>query len=178
MSSEFKFEEKAGSISPKSSVESNPDQNIQLYISKAITDLKDSQTANFITILGIFASFLAFLIIEIQILKTVCDYLRIMGFSLFILGAIFCFITFLLYFIDSTGKKLWHIVLLSILSLVLIGGGIYSISKGEDEYVCKLNRLDTDFQKLQQNLQDKNDKWLIESTKDLNNFKASLRQNK
>lgn len=166
---EFKIENNTPNL------EGSADKGTQLYLSKEISKLKDSMIGNFITILGIFASFLAFLIIEIQILKTVCDYLRIMGFSLFILGAIFCFITFLLYFIDSNGKKIWHIVILTTLSVILIGSGVLTISRGEDEYICKLNRLDNDFQTLQQSLRKENTEWLKQKNIEFEKLKPTVK---
>ena len=136
--------------------------------------VKDSLATNSVTVLGIFASFIAFLTIEVQVLKTICDYSRILGFSLFILVAVLLFACFIIYFTDSQTKKIRQVVLLFVTTFLLVIAGIFFITKGEDEYLCKLNRLDTDFQKLQQNLQDQNDKWLIESSKEFSDLKTSL----
>ncbi|MFA5830757.1 MAG: hypothetical protein WC878_02900 [Candidatus Paceibacterota bacterium] len=138
--------------------------------------IKDSLSTNSVTVLGIFASFIAFLTIEVQILKTVCDYSRILGFSMFILGAVLLFVSFIIYFTDSQNKKITHIVLLSLVSLTILVGGVIFISKGSDEYVCKLNRLNSDFEKMQTNLQIQNEKWIQEKTKEFDLLKKSLEQ--
>lgn len=122
--------------------------------------IKDSLATNSVIVLGIFASFITFLTIEVQVLKTVCDYSRILGFSMFILGAVLIFIGFIIYFTDSQNKKILQIIIPSIISLFLFIGGIIFIAKGNDEYVCKLNRLDSDFQELKQNLRSENENWL------------------
>lgn len=137
--------------------------------------VKDSLATNSVTVLGIFASFIAFLTIEVQILKTVCDYLRILGFSIFILGAVLLFVTFIIYFTDSQNKKTKQLVILSSVSLLLVIGGIVFVAKGEDEYICKLNRLDHDFQSLQQKLQLENENWIQEKTKEIEKLKALLK---
>lgn len=133
-------------------------------LNREILKVKDSVTANFVTILGIFASFLAFLIIEIQILKTVCDYLRIMGMSLFILGAILCFVIFLLYFVDSQNKKTKQMALLSSISVLFIVLGIIFVARSPDEYICNMTKLNDDFLNFQQKLQKEQNDWFEQKT--------------
>lgn len=143
---------------------------------REILKMKDNVTTNFITIFGIFASLLAFLIIEIQVLKTVCDYLRIAGLTLFVLGALFCFITFLIYFIDSQSKKTSQMILLTCISVGLLIGGVYCISHGQDEYVCKLNKLNDDMQSFKNNLQNQQDNWFSQKSLELKKLETSLKQ--
>ncbi len=137
--------------------------------------IKDSLSTNSVTVLGIFASFIAFLTIEVQILKTVCDYSRLLGFSMFILGAVLLFVSFIIYFTDSQNKKVQHIIILSLVAFSILAGGVFFITKGSDEYVCKLNRLDNDFQKMQINLQSQNEKWLQDKTNEFDLLKKSLK---
>lgn len=146
---------------------------VQEMIRQESFKVKDSLATNSVTVLGIFASFIAFLTIEVQILKTVCDYLRILGFSMFILGAVLLFVVFIIYFTDSQNKKTIQIVTMSLVAGVMVFAGVFFVARGEDEYVCKLNRLDGDFQNLQIKLQKDNETWLLEKTKEFNLLKES-----
>ena len=58
-----------------------------------------------ITVFGIFASIVAFLSIEIQILKTVCNFWNVTGFSLIILGSLLSFVLILHYIGQSWIKN-------------------------------------------------------------------------
>lgn len=140
--------------------------------------IKDSLSTNSVTVLGIFASFIAFLTIEVQVLKTVCDYSRILGFSLFILGAVLLFVGFIIYFTDSQNKKIWQIILPLLIALCLIGGGVYFVTNGADEYVCKLDRLDSDFQKMKSDLRVQNEQWIQEKNIEFDLLKKSLESKK
>jgi hypothetical protein len=167
------------SINPSSDIKTYPTREEVEKITREIAreegfKIKDSLSTNSVTVLGIFASFIAFLVIEVQILKTVCDYSRILGFSVFILGAVLLFVSFIIYFTDSQNKKMLSISVLSLVAIGLVILGIFFIAKGDDEYVCKLNRLDSDFQRIQEDLRIKNEKWLQEKNKEFNIIKDSL----
>jgi hypothetical protein len=121
----------------------------QVALSDAIVKVKDSLTANFVTILAIFASFITFLGIEIQILRNICDYWRLVGFSLFILTAVLVFIFSIYIFVDHVNSKGWQkITGMCFLVLILLAGTFYSFSKAGDEYVCKLTQLNDKFEEL------------------------------
>lgn len=164
------FDLREGQKSPN--IESTIDRD---EFNREILKMKDNVTTNFITIFGIFASFLAFLIIEIQVLKTVCDYLRIAGLTSFVLGAIFCFITFLIYFIDSQNKKTSQMLLLTFISLIFLIGGVFCIARGQDEYVCKLNKLSDDMQRFKSDLQVQQDKWFDQKSLELKKIENNLK---
>jgi hypothetical protein len=136
---------------------------VQIAISNAIVKVKDSLTANFVTILGIFASFITFLGIEIQILKNFCDYWRILGFSFFILTAVITFVFAIYIFINHEDEKGWQKILgMCIVIAVLLGGAFYSLSKSKDEYICKLTQLNDRFEEL--NIQySKNNNLILDS---------------
>ncbi len=70
---------------------SGPDLKTQQYISDQLSDVKDKFTVNFITIFGIFVSFLGFFAFEIQILKSVSDFWLLLGLSSFLLGGMLAF---------------------------------------------------------------------------------------
>jgi len=152
-------------------VTSPNEESIKALIREESFKVKDSLATNSVTVLGIFASFIAFLTIEVQILKTVCDYSRILGFSIFILGAVLLFVVFIIYFTDSQNKKTVQIVTMSLVAGIMVFAGVFFVARGEDEYVCKLNRLDGDFQKLQIKLQKDNETWLLEKTEEFNLLK-------
>ncbi len=122
---------------------------VQIAISDAIVKVKDSLTANFVTILGIFASFITFLGIEIQILKNICDYWRIIGFSFFILTAVLIFVFSIYIFVDHVNSKGWSKIFGMFLTVtILLSSAFFMLSKSGDEYVCKLTQLNDKFQEL------------------------------
>ena len=59
-----------------------------------------TNTTNLITVFGIFASIVTFLSIEILIFKSICDPIRLVGFSLIVLASLLSFL-FLLHLIAS-----------------------------------------------------------------------------
>lgn len=140
--------------------------------------IKDSLSTNSVTVLGIFASFITFLTIEVQVLKTVCDYSRVLGFSLFILGAVLLFVGLIVYFTDSQNKKACQMILPLLVVFCLVGGGIFFIVNGDDEYVCKLNRLDSDFQKMQTDLRVQNEQWIQDKNTEFDLLKKSFNSKK
>lgn len=84
--------EKSGQISTKenpSIVDSKVEETVNRYeeIRKELADSKK----DFITIFGIFASFVVFLSIEIQVFKTVSEFWLLMGLSSFILASVLLF---------------------------------------------------------------------------------------
>lgn len=125
------------------------EEKIQIAITDAISRIKDSLTSNFVTILAIFASFITFLGIEIQILKNICDYWRLIGFSSFILLAIIVFVFFIYFFADNLNKKNWLKTFgMLVLICMLLSFTLYSFSKAGDEYICKITQLNDRFGEL------------------------------
>jgi carbon starvation protein CstA len=136
---------------------------VQIAISDAIVKVKDSLTANFVTILAIFASFITFLGIEIQILRNICDYWRLIGFSLFILTAVLVFVFAIYIFVDHVNSKGWQKILgMCFFVAVLLCGTFYAFSMAEDEYICKLTQLNDKFEELGTQYSKNNDKALRE----------------
>lgn len=134
---------------------------VQIAISDAIVKVKDSLTANFVTILAIFASFITFLGIEIQILRNICDYWRLIGFSLFILTAVLIFVFAIYIFVDHVNSKGWQKILgMCFLTCILLGGTFYAFSMAGDEYTCKLTQLNEKFEELSNQYSKNNDKSL------------------
>lgn len=78
---------------------------------------------DFIAVMGVFVSIFTFISIEIQILKYVCDFFRIVGFSLIIFGSLAGFMI-LLYSIFGQRKnqlKLWLLCFIPFFIGILIG---------------------------------------------------------
>lgn len=121
-----------------------------------ISITKDNLTSNFVTILGIFASIVTFLLIEIQILKNICDYWRLIGFSAFILGGLLSFIGLLHYVITPDPNESYKLKSsLSVITLVIIIFAIFvfSMKKASDEYSCKVTNLNDQFEILKTQLE-------------------------
>lgn len=130
---------------------------VKIAISDAIIKVKDSLTANFITILGIFASFITFLGIEIQILKNVCDFWRLVGFSILMLTIVIVFVFAIYIFVSQIDKQGWQkIACMLALVFILLGATFYSLSKASDEYVCKITQLNSKFEELEVKYSDNN----------------------
>ena len=139
---------------------------VQIAISDAIVKVKDSLTANFVTILAIFASFITFLGIEIQILRNICDYWRLIGFSLFILTAVLIFVFAIYIFVDHVNSKGWQKISgMCFLTCLLLGGTFYAFSMAGDEYICKLTQLNDKFEELSSQYS-KNNNEVIKNMKD------------
>jgi len=98
--------------------------------------------ASLFTVFGIFASIVTFVSIEIQILKTLCDFWNIIGFSIIILA---CLLTFILI-LDYIGRG-WRNDfkmeikqfpwILMIFIILLFATGFISISFSKKEVACK-----------------------------------------
>jgi carbon starvation protein CstA len=130
---------------------------VKIAISDAIIKVKDSLTANFVTILAIFASFITFLGIEIQILKNICDFWRLIGFSILMLTIVLVFVFAIYIFVSQGNKQGWQkIVCMVVLIFALLGATFYSLSKASDEYVCKITQLNNKFEELDAKYSDKN----------------------
>lgn len=115
---------------------------------KGIEDKIDRSKADFITVFGIFASIVTFLSIEIQFLRTVCDYYRLVGFTLIILGALVSFICVLQYIAktwiksEETKKTIVEFLLVLLLASVLIFTGITLATKhAGSEFECDNTKL-------------------------------------
>ena len=144
-------------------------------IIEKIYETRDHATANYISVLGIFASIVTFLLVEIQILQKTCSFYELLGLSLIIFSLLLSFNLFLFQIIKphknkiklnfSLLKLLLHIinnrisVFLFCLSLSAFFLGILfaNQSKGEscdfgvlDEKVeIKLNELNSKIKKIE-----------------------------
>jgi len=159
--------------SPKLGTKGELPPEFQIAISDAIIKVKDSLTANFVMILAIFASFITFLGIEVQILKNICDYWRILGFSFFILATILIFVFAIFIFVDYENSKSWQkIIGMFAVVGILFAGAFYSLSKSEDEYVCKLTQLNNRFEELDIQYSEKNNQAIQDIKERLNSIET------
>lgn len=133
-------------------VDNRIDNRVKIEIEK----LRETLTASSISTLGIFASIVTFLLVEIQILKNICDFSKLLGFSSFILGALLSFIVILQHIIGSNKRTTQRqSTFLILLLLFLFGFSIFSMYRSSDEFTCKLTHLNEEFEKLGVNLEKK-----------------------
>lgn len=159
--------------------ENEVDDKVQIEITKAVSKIKDGITANFVTILGIFASFITFLGLEIQILKNICDYFRMLGFSLFVLASVMVFVFSIYIFIDQSNSKGWQKTLgMCFIIFLLLFGGFYCFSKAEDEYVCKLTQLNEKFEQLEIQYSKRNNDSLLQLEHKIESIESALKTKK
>lgn len=121
--------------------------------------------ASLFTIFGIFASIVVFISVEIQILKTVCDFRQIVGFSLIMLASLTMFVLLL----DHIGRAWRHNLKEQFMSfpwiifgmiVVFFVAGLYYASSG-NEQICYENKI---YQRYAQDFDDRQ----IEIEKKLN----------
>lgn len=156
----FKVWKKEANVSFPASQE-RVDKLEEKLLSK-IYETRDQVTANYISVLGIFASIVTFLLIEIQILRNICDFNRLMGFSFFVVGLLLVFVV-ALHFVLAIRKKeeinkfSAKTVLITI--VVVFFTGCIILLTAQDEYICKLSNLDRELDKrlelMGKNLDDK-----------------------
>lgn len=98
--------------------------------------------ASLFTVFGIFASIVTFVSIEIQILKTLCDFWNVVGFSIFVLASLLTFILILDYigrgwrndFKFELKQFPW---ILTMFIILLFATGFISTSFSTKEIACK-----------------------------------------
>lgn len=111
------------------------DAKQEIFFLRRFNEYKDSMVSNFIAIFGIFASFLIFLTVEIQILKTICDINRLIGFSIIISAIIVILVSVIYVFsIDTLSwkKVLFFIITCAVLFII----GFIMLFKSKSELVC------------------------------------------
>lgn len=99
---------------------------------KTLDEETKTMKIDFITVIGIFVSIFTFISIEIQILRYVCDFFRIAGFSLIIFGSLIGFIILLRSIFLKKGVELK----LSCLFIFLFASGILL---GSVPYIFEIN---------------------------------------
>ncbi len=113
--------------------------------------------ASLFTVFGIFASIVTFVSIEIQILKTLCDFWNVIGFSIIILASLLTFILILDYigrgwrndFKLEIKQFPW---ILMVFIILLFATGFFSTSFSTKEVACKDEAI---FKKYESNFLDK-----------------------
>jgi len=145
----------------------------QLVITQEMRELErrleekfSKDKSSLLTIFGIFASLVTFLLIEVQILKNICDFWRLFGFSFFILGGLLTFVFILQYLTKSwiendnsieigslfRHPKTWRInisVVLALIVIILLFLFGYKIikEKANSEFYCKEKEIFETYQK-------------------------------
>lgn len=119
----------------------------QKNIESQISDLNKDRIS-VITILGIFAAIFTFISVEIQILRFICDFYKILGFTLVMPGILLMFIALLDYVARSwinSGTKMSYkpIIIVIILGIALIVGGSFFTFKSGDDWQCNGKEIET-----------------------------------
>lgn len=140
--------------------------------------------ASLITVFGIFASIVAFLSIEIQILKTICAYWKVAGFSLIILASLLSFVL-ILHFIGQTWAKNdqkqkfpWEIAM--IVMFLFIVGVVFSTLGNENSCIENsiYRRYENTFIDKQFELEKRYDNTINTLQEEIEGLKEQVRQNK
>ena len=114
----------------------------KIEASEEIRRQVQTDKASLTTVFGIFASIISFLTIEFQFLRTICNYEKLMGFTLILASLLLCFNLALDYLIKSrtdTETPKPNIVF-SIFVIVLFVLGICFMFLGNEEK-CKENKV-------------------------------------
>lgn len=131
---------------------------LEKRLREEIDRVKSDVITNYVTVLGIFASIVTFLLVEIQILKNICDFMRLLGFSAFILGGLISFVFLLLFSINLIEFRLRNTFLITILTTVVLSLftlSYLSVKNSPDEYTCKVANLNEEFGNLKLQIQKK-----------------------
>jgi len=140
--------------------------------------------ASLFTVFGIFASIVTFVSIEIQILRTVCDFWNVVGFSIISLGSLLTFILILDYIgrgwrneFKLEVKQFPWILMIFIVLLFIVGFVSASFSKSEvackDEAVFK--KYESDFLDKQFELQKRYDDKIRNLEEEVGNNKRVIK---
>lgn len=102
-------------------------------------DIKSSNRN--IEILAVFVTLFTFISIETQILRSGISFITAVGFSLLMLGGLLFFIFSLNFFIknDRGWSDYFQYLFLLLISIGIIGAGLFSIYKGEASFYASLN---------------------------------------
>lgn len=122
-------------------------QDLEDKLKDDINSTKDKLTINFITVLGIFASILAFLLIEVQIIKDICSVYKIIGLSLIFVFGIVLFVLLLKIIVDNKSEISSREWVIYIILLGILIASFYCFNKSEDEYTCRQLNIDNKLNK-------------------------------
>lgn len=139
--------------------------------------------ASLFTVFGIFASIVTFVSIEIQLLKTLCDFWNVIGFSIIILASLLTFILIL----DHIGRgwrndfkleiRQFPWILMSFI-ILLFATGFFSVSFSKKEITCKeeavFRKYESDFSDKQLELEKRYDNKIQNLQNELDNNKKAV----
>lgn len=127
-----KFEEKVALISVDS-------DNKQDSINKKFDELNRDKIS-FITVSGIFVAIFTFISIEIQILRYICDFYKIIGFTFIFAGILILFISLLDYvarsWIENAVSNQKRVEIVLIVAIILIAIGLIEVGKSNNDWKC------------------------------------------
>jgi hypothetical protein len=100
-----------------------------------------SDKISLITVLGIFVSIFTFISVEIQVLKYICDFYKIVGFTFILPAILMIFVVTLDYvarsWIDNNSQIAYKkICLVLVVIFILMFVGIYFIQESKQDWMC------------------------------------------
>jgi|GEM_PF-3849205 len=115
-------------------------KQIQDDLEKIRHEMSESSNKNIET-LGLFVALFTFISVEIQFFKSPLNLIHVIAYSLFLLGALVLLITVLDFILKG---KSWSQLLVFLMSIILIGFGIYYINYGTDKsyYIISRDEID------------------------------------
>jgi len=100
----------------------------------------DHDKISFITVSGTFVAIFTFISVEIQILRYICDFYKIIGFTLVFAGTLLLFILLLDYvarsWLSSSSRKSSNIVVVFIISSLLLVLGLCVVGWSHQTWKC------------------------------------------
>jgi len=112
-----------------------------------IDKVKNNAISNYIAVFGIFASIVAFLLVEVLILKEICSVSRVLSFSLIFAAVL---LTFNLVLLSTINSKINNVkTLMFFIVAIYITGFLVPFLPffgNESEYVCLKKQIDKDFE--------------------------------
>ncbi len=112
----------------------------QREVNKKIKELNRDKIS-FITVSGIFVAIFTFISIEIQILRYICDFYKIVGFTFIFAGILILFISLLDYvarsWVGNTMNNQKRVSMVLGVAIILIVLGLFEVGKSNSDWKCK-----------------------------------------
>jgi len=142
-------EEKSNTYLPSSDQDQKPEQTApaelaewQKQIESQFEEVRRDKIS-FITVCGIFVAIFTFISVEIQILRYICDFYKIIAFTLILPGILLLFIIFLDYIArswlkdTSQEKSNWgRFIVVILISIGLISVGLWFAQRSKSDWQC------------------------------------------
>jgi len=139
------------------------------YLENEVNKIKNEYITNYLTVFGIFASIISFILVEAQFISKICDITRLAGLTLVFTAILIIFNLSLIILskdlskINDKKKFSW----IGGIAIILTVFGVYLLKKGQDEDTCKLKSIDRYIEKEAIKLYDESIKKVDDQYKEL-----------